>query len=327
MFEDMILIGENLNATRKVKADGKMVVDFGAGKKGYPYKNSDGEQCHLDLTEALQTEAVQQSGKVGFISWGVQNRDEAFVAAISQNQIRLGADYLDCCIDEISPWPEKRLTHIQWLIQTVQKYVDVPLAIDSSDTNTMRAALDVYDHKAGTPMLNSVNLEEGRMPVLALAREAGCHLLGNASGANSLPSTIEERIENLTKLMALMDEYDIAMDKRTLDPLVLPIGTNPEYGMNFLTTCEKLREQYGQEFHLTGGFSNVSFGLPQRRLLNEAMTYLSREAGCDTAFIDPKQVKKFRPEDEDFKVAITALRGEDMYCMNYINYCRSQASA
>ena len=327
MFEDMILIGENLNATRKVKADGKMIVEFAPGKKGYPYKNLQGETCHLDLTEALQTDAVKQSGKVGYIAWGVINKDEAFISAISQNQVRLGSDYLDCCVDEISPWPEERHKHMPWLVQTVQKYVQVPLSLDSSDTETMRAALEVYDRKSGTPMLNSVNLEESRLPVFGLAHEAECHLLGNASGASTLPSSVEERVENLTRLMALMDENQIPLNRRTLDPLVLPIGTNPEYGLHFLKSCETLRANFGPEFHLTGGFSNVSFGLPQRRLLNEAMTWLSRQAGCDTAFIDPAQVKAFRPEDEGFQFAVTALKGEDMYCINYINYCRSQAPA
>lgn len=322
MFEGMILLGENLNATRKVKADGKKVIDLGNGKKGYAYFNMQGEEQFLDMTEMLKTEAVVASGKIGYIATGIINRDEEFIAGMAQEQVNHGADYLDCCVDEISPWQKDRLEHMKWLVQTVQKYVRKPLSIDSSDPEALKAGLEVYDWALGKPILNSVNLEENRLPTLKIAQETGAQLLGNASGRTSLPNNIEQRLTNLTELMALMDKHEIPMENRTLDPLVLPIGTNPEYGLHFLESCQILRERYGKEFHLTGGFSNVSFGLPNRRLLNEAMTYLARESGCDTAFIDPLQIKSFRPEDEDFQKAIAALKGEDMFCGEYISYCR-----
>lgn len=323
MFEQMILLGENLNATRKVKAAGKKIVDTGNGKKGYPYTDMEGQEKFLDVTEMLQNEAVIATGMLGYIATGIINKDEEFIAAIAQQQVSHGADYLDCCVDEISPWQKDRLQYMKWLVQTVQKYVRTPLAIDSSDPETIKAGLEVYDRSVGDPILNSVNLEPNRLPTLKIAQETGAQLLGNASGRTSLPNSVEQRVQNLTELMALMDEYQIPLEKRSLDPLVLPVGTNPEFGMHFLDSCRILRDTFGGAFHLTGGFSNVSFGLPNRRLLNEAMTYLAREAGSDMAFIDPLQIRKFRPEDEDFQKAIAALKGEDLYCAEYIAHCRS----
>jgi cobalamin-dependent methionine synthase I len=323
MFEGMILIGENLNATRKVKIGGKMIVDLGGGKKGYAYDSAGGEKKHLDLTSAAQTEQAKASGMVGYISAGIVGREEEFIAAMARRQVKQGADWLDCCVDEISPWKNERLEHMKWLVQTVQKNVRVPLAIDSSDPDAIAAGLEVYDWSAGKPILNSVNLEEARRPILKIARESGACVLGNASGRTTLPDSVEERMKNLAELMALMDEHEIPMENRTIDPLLLPIGTNPEHGNHFLETCRLMREKFGPSFHMTGGLSNVSFGLPNRRLLNEAMTYLAREAGCDTAFIDPAQVKGFRPADEDFRKAIAALTGQDMFCMEYVAYCRS----
>ncbi|MCL5270961.1 MAG: dihydropteroate synthase [bacterium] len=323
MFQNMTVIGENLNATRKVKADGKMVVDLGGGRKGYPYKALDGQDKFLDLTEALKSQTVQNSGMVGYIAAGIVARDEEFIAAIAGRQVARGADILDCCVDEISPWQKDRLEHMKWLVRTVQKHVKAPVSFDSSDPDCLRAGLEVYDKAAGRPLLNSVNLEPNRLPILKIAQEAGACVLGNASGREALPTDVEERVGNLGQLMAMMDEHQIPMENRMLDPLVLPIGTNPEYGQFFLESCRILREKYGSEFHLTGGFSNVSFGLPNRKLLNNAMTYLAREAGCDTAFIDPAQIGDFRPEGEGFQKAVAALKGQDMYCIEYINYCRS----
>jgi len=324
MFEGMIVLGENLNATRKVKVGGKLVVDLGGGKWGYPYQSPSGEQEYLDLSAALETEQVKNTGMVGYISTGIVNHDEEFITAMAQRQVAAGADYLDCCVDEISPWKEERLKHMKWLIQAVQKHMRVPLSIDSSDPDTIAAGLEVYDWSLGRPILNSVNLEEHRLPTLKIAQEAKAQLLGNASGRTTLPDSVEGRMKNLTELMALMDEYQIPMADRTFDPLLLPIGTNQEHGNHFLDTCRQMRAKFGPEFHMTGGLSNVGFGLPNRRLINEAMTYLAREAGCDVAFVDPLQIKSFRPEDEGFKLAVAALTGQDIYCIEYITYCRSQ---
>lgn len=323
MFEGMILLAENLNATRKVKATGKKIVDLGNGKKGYPYQGRNGEEKYLDMTRMLETEAVQASGMVGYIATGIVNKDEEFIAAMAEAQVRQGADYLDCCVDEISPWQKERIGHMRWLVKTVQKYARTPLSIDSSDPETIKAGVETYDGSVGKPLINSVNLEENRLPILKIVEEGGAQVLGNASGRAALPRNIEERVQNLSELMGLMDRHQIPLEHRTLDPLLMPVGTNPEYGVFFLESCRRLREKFGPRFHLTGGFSNVSFGLPNRRLLNEAMVYLAREAGCDTAFIDPLQIRGFRPGDEDFQKAIAALKGEDMFCAEFIGYCRS----
>lgn len=322
MFEGMTVIGENINATRKIKADGKKVHDLGDGRKGYPYTTIDGRDAYLDLTEMLRTEIVQKTGRIGYIAAGIVARDEAFLAGIGGRQVQHGADYLDCCVDEISPDSAERVEHMQWAVRTLQKHVQCPLSLDSSDEAVIRAGLDVYDHSAGTPMINSINLEPARLPLLEIARDHGTKLIANASGAAALPASVEERLDNLAEMMSKMDEADIELENRVLDPLVLPISTNPESGQQFLTTCERLRAEYGDRIHITGGFSNVSFGLPRRRLVNEAMTYMARQAGCDVAFIDPLQVSGFRPEQEGFQKAMAALRGEDMYCMQYITFCR-----
>lgn len=322
MFEGMLVLGENLNATRKVKIGGKLLRELEGGRKVYPYESATGEKMSLDLTAACQSPAAQKNGMVGHIAAGIVGREEAFIAALAQRQVAHGADLLDCCVDEISPVSAERVGHMKWLVRTVQKYVRVPLSLDSSDVDVLRGALEVYDGAVGKPLLNSVNLEPARLPVLELAREAGAALLGNASGAAGLPGDAAGRLQNLGELMARMDEYGIPLADRTLDPLLMPIATNPEHGNHFLETCRRMRERYGAEFHLTGGLSNVSFGLPNRRLVNEAMAWLARGAGCDVAFIDPLQVRGFRTGDADFRMAIEALEGRDPYCMNYVMFCR-----
>ena len=326
MFEGMIVMGENLNATRKVKVGGKNTVDLPNGKTGYAYKGADGQTKYLDLTEAIKTEQVKAKGMVGHIATGVINQDEEFITAMATVQINAGADYLDCCVDEITSESAGRIKHMQWLVQALQRNVRVPLSIDSSDPLAIEGGLEVYDWSVGRPILNSVNLEEPRLPTLKLAQQAKAQILGNASGRTSLPDSVESRMKNLIELMELMDKYEIPMADRSIDPLLMTICTNQEHGNHFLETCRQMRAKYGPEFHMTGGLSNVGFGLPNRRLINEAMTYLARESGCDLAFVDPLQIKSFRPDDEDFKVTVDMLIGNDPFCMMYVTYFREHGA-
>ena len=88
---------------------------------------------------------------------------------------------------------------------------DVTFAIDSSDPITITAGLEVYDCTKSQPAINSVNLERGREVLIPLAKKYDALLLANASGRDNIPNSQEERVENLTTLMGMMDEEDIPM--------------------------------------------------------------------------------------------------------------------
>ncbi len=325
MFEKMIVIGENLNATRKLKTDGPRVVPIPGkpGRTGLRYTDAEGETAYLDVTQELEMEAVKNSGRFPHIGVAIWHEDERYIMALAVAQQKLGADYLDLCVDEAAIDAGKRWDYIQWLVKTVQERLNLPLCIDSSDPEVVRAAFEVYDFaNRGTPMINSANLEPGRLPLLDIVAERGCDIIVNASGAETLPADAEGRAANLITMMDFVDKKGIPHDSVYLDPLVLPIGTDSRNGMYYLDTAKAMRERY-PNVHITGGFSNVSFGLPNRRTINEAMTYLAKKNGADCAFIDPAQVKSFRPGEKDFDMARDALIGKDEYCMEYINYVRS----
>jgi len=322
MLHDMLVIGENLNATRKLRLGGPRIAETDDGRTLVRYETVDGEERHLDVTESVRSEAVKKSGRIPHIAVAVLRRDADYIRTLALLQKEAGADILDVCVDEISPHPEERYDHIQWTVETVQQAARVPLSIDSSDAGCIHKALEVYDFAGNGPaMINSVNLEPARLPLVEIARAGGCRLIANASGEMDIPADVEGRMANLGRLMDVMDEQKIPMGDRYLDPLVMPIATDSGNGKTFLETVRRLREKY-PDVHITGGFSNVSFGLPKRRYLNDAMTYLAREAGADTAFIDPTATKPFDPDEEGFRKAVAALRGEDEYCAEYMAWAK-----
>jgi 5-methyltetrahydrofolate--homocysteine methyltransferase len=321
--QGLIVIGENLNATRKIKASSPRIVREG-DRRGLPYTDRSGTRRLLDLTDAFPEDPAEQAhAMVPYIAQALRNRDLAYVEAAVAAQLDAGAHIIDLCVDEMSPYPEERMEWARWIVTTVQGLTDAVVSIDSSDPQTIEAGLSVHDAKKSRPFINSVNLEEGREVLHAMAKEHNAYLAGNASGRSGMPYSAEERVENLVTLSALMDAHGIPMEDRFLDALVFPVGAGPEYGRHYLDAVRALRERY-PDAHIFGGHSNVSFGLPDRKVLNDAFLILSILAGCDTVMMDPLM----NPPKEylEFKLAADTLTGTDEYALNYLAYQRGKSA-
>jgi 5-methyltetrahydrofolate--homocysteine methyltransferase len=320
----LVVIGENINTTRRIRADSANIVQEN-GRYGWTYRDLDGSRGFFDVTDVYPTEsAKQKTGRVAHIGHGVKTRDEKFLTWAIRSQVAAGAHIIDLCCDELSVYPEERKEHMRWLVKAAQAIADVPFAIDSSDPETIKAGLEVYDRKSGRPAINSVSLEPGRDVLIDLAKEQNCIIFGNGSGSSGMPQNAEERVENLTNLMKMMDKAKIPHGDIYLDPLVFPIGAGPQFGNHFLDAVRELRKRF-PSVHIFGGLSNVSFGLPRRKLLNDAFITLAIVAGCDAIMIDPLMND---PRDYiEFKYAADVMTATDEYALNFLSYFRSQKKA
>jgi cobalamin-dependent methionine synthase I len=317
--EGLIVIGENFNVTRKIKVSSPRVVRED-GRIGVVYSDPGGGRRMLDCTEIVPGDPAEQDGfMVPHVAQALRKRDVDYIASLIRAQENAGAHIIDLCVDEISPYPEERQEWMRWTVKAAQDITRATLAVDSSDSGTILAGLDAYDRHKGRPAINSFNLEEGREDLVEIAKERDAILFANASGRTDMPQNSGDRVRNLEQCMQMMDACGIAMGDRFLDPLVFPIGTEPECGNHYLDAVRALRVEY-PEAHIFGGHSNVSFGLPRRAALNQAFTLLSIAAGCDTVMIDPV-MNSPRPF-EDFRYASEALTGKDEYTMRYLAYCR-----
>jgi len=245
---------------------------------------------------------------MSYISWAIKNQEKH------------GAHIIDICVDELSVYPEERKDWMRWMVKVAQGITDAIIAIDSSDSETIKAGLEVHDSKKSRPAINSFNLEPGRQVLVDVARERKALLFANASGASGMPQTAEERIENMVKCMDRMDQGKISMADRFLDPLVFPIGAGPAFGMHYIDAVREVHKRF-PDAHIFGGHSNVSFGLPERKLLNNTFVAMAILAGADTAMIDP--IMNNPKELNDFRFAANALSGIDEYSTQYLKYIRS----
>jgi 5-methyltetrahydrofolate corrinoid/iron sulfur protein methyltransferase len=322
--DGLIIIGENLNATRKIKGSSPRIVRDG-DRRGLPYVDASGNERVLDLTDAFPEDPREHANAmIPYIAQAFRSRDLRYLEAAVKAQVKAGAHIIDVCVDEMSPYPEQRMEWMRWAVKSVQGMTEAIISIDSSDPNTIVAGLQVHDPTRGRPFINSVNLEEGRGVLHAVAKEYNAYLAGNASGRSGMPYSAEERVQNLVELMQQMDEHGIPAEDRFLDALVFPVGAGPEYGQHYLDAVRQLRAMF-PDIHIFGGHSNVSFGLPERKVLNDAFLVLSILAGCDTLMIDPLM----NPPERyvEFKLAAEALTGKDDYSVNYLAYQRRKAQS
>jgi len=313
------IIGENFNTTRRVKATSPRIVQED-GKAALVYKDLEGKKRFLDVSSLYPADpAMLKKTQITHVAHAMRNKDLDYINWIIRAQVEAGATIIDICVDEISVDPDERNEWMQWIIPVAQEITDLTLAIDSSDPKTVIAGIEVYDKSKSRPAINSVNLEDGRQQLVDLAKEHNALLFANASGFDSMPANAEERVENLHKIMAMMDGGGIAMGDRYLDPLAFPIGAGSEFSKHYLDAVRMIHDEF-PEVHIFGGHSNTSFGLPQRRVINDAFIILSIISGCDTLMIDPllNSPKTFI----EFTLANEALMGRDDMCMNYITHLR-----
>ncbi len=245
---------------------------------------------------------------------------------LARRQVEAGADYLDLNVDEASNDVDGRVAAIRWLVGAIEDATPAALALDSSAPEVMRAGLAVATARGGAPLLNSASLE--RLDVLDLAAAHGCPVVLGASGEGGMPASAAERVANATRIVDEATRRGLALGDLHVDALVLPVAVEPEVGAWFLEAVRTLRATYGPAIHLTGGLSNVSFGLPLRKLLNDVFIDLAADAGADSGIIDPvaSDPRRIFAQDRSSRAYVLAadlLAGRDAFGMEFLTAYRA----
>lgn len=332
---DFTIIGENIHCTRVVKRGGIRGHVFDDGTEAVKYRTG-GDLNFVRVPEHFEkTQPYQQGNLKHFMIavWKGVNCDgenaaegERYITYEVERQTRAGATFLDLNVDELSHRINEQIEAMRWLVQFVQSVAGIPPSIDSSNSEIIQAGLEAYDGSAGRPMVNSVALE--RLDTLDLIVEHGAKCIISAAAESGMPENAEERLENASQVVDAATDRGIALEDMYIDPLFFPVSVDKAYGPHALEAISMLRQRFGEDVHITGGMSNVSFGLPKRALVNETFVKLAVEAGADSGIIDPIQVKIDRAmaldmDSQRVRYAVDLLEGRDDFAMNYITAFRS----
>jgi len=209
---------------------------------------------------------------------------------------------------------------IVWLAKLVQDETAAPLSIDSPNPAAAKAALAVHtgDQK---PIINSISGETERYEkMIGLVKEHHAGVIALVLDNEGMPENGAQRFEKAQRLMDRLLGDGVPMDHIYLDPLVQPVASSidPElsYGREVLWTLRKFKATW-PEVHCSAGVSNISHGLPKRKILNQAFIVMCIEAGLDTAIIDPNDGYLMQ-----LVLATETLTGKDPMCGNYIAAAR-----
>ncbi len=225
-------------------------------------------------------ERINPTGKKN-LREALRNNDMDYIYREGVTQADAGADILDVNVGlpEIDE-PEM----MQNVVLGLQSILSTPLQIDTSDSVAMEKALRIYN---GKPMVNSVNGKEKVMDeVFPLVKKYGGVLVCLTLDENGIPETVEGRIAIAKRIIDKAQEYGIAKENLVFDPLCMTVSTNKDNAKITLECIEKLTNDLGVKTVL--GVSNVSFGLPNRELLNSAFFTLAMQKGLSAGIINPK---------------------------------------
>jgi 5-methyltetrahydrofolate--homocysteine methyltransferase len=209
--------------------------------------------------------------------------DLATVGVDTHAQVDAGADMLD--VNAGIPLVDEAEL-LQKMLAVIQAEADIPLCIDSSVIEALEAGLAVYEGKA---LVNSVTGEDERLEeILPLVARHGAAVIGLANDETGIPETPQQRLEIATKIVSAAGDHGIPPEDVVIDPLAMTVGADTEAVTTTLTTISLIRDELGVNMCL--GASNVSFGLPERFVLNAAFLPMAMAAGLTSAIMSTAEV-------------------------------------
>ncbi|MFC2035490.1 dihydropteroate synthase [Chloroflexota bacterium] len=246
------------------------------------------------------------------VAEAIARRDEEYVANLARSQAAVGADFIDINAGTAVHSGEEGGTAVmEWLVEVVQAATDKPLAIDSDTPDIIEAALRKY--RGERLVINSVTAEPARLGSIGrLAAERQAWLVALAMGEHGIPYTVEERLSACELIIKHLDKLGVLAEQVLFDPLVLPIAVGSSQGLVTLKTIEEIKARYPAA-RTVMGLSNISYGLPNRKLINRAFLLMAAQAGLDAVILDPLDTKIM----SQVKVA-DMLTGKDHSCRGYL---------
>ena len=249
------------------------------------------------------------------VARAIGKRDEGFIRELAQAQEKNGAAYIDLNAGT-GKGRDREKEDIGWLMETVSGSVDAGLCIDSADPDVIRHCMSLS--KGRKLMINSISGEEKSISLLLpiMKEHPECNIICLAMDDSGIPPDTGKRVEIGGKLLSLLREAGVPPENIFMDALVQPVSTDSANGLIFLESIREIKKRF-PSVNTTCGLSNVSFGLPDRGMLNRHFLAMSMACGLDSAIVDP-----LSPGIREAVSAASALIGKDEYCMNYIRKCR-----
>ncbi|MBM6943133.1 homocysteine S-methyltransferase family protein [Collinsella intestinalis] len=235
-----------------------------------------------------------------------------YVVSLGISQQEEGADILDVNIGLPGIGEAELLPRV---VEALCGSVSLPLMLDSSDPLALEAACRRYP---GIPIINSVNgSPESLEAILPIAARYGARLVGLTLDEHGLPSTAEERLAIARRIVAAAKDAGIAPERLLIDCLALTVSTDQTQAGETLAAIGRVKRELGT--YTTLGVSNVSFGLPERPLLNATFLAAALGAGLDAPILNPGSAR-YRDTVNAYRVLNAQDAGSRRFIERYADW-------
>jgi len=264
-----------------------------------------------DLPFVIIGERINPTGRKKFQEQ-LRAGDLSMIATDVEQQVAGGADVLD--VNMGVPLTDEPAL-LSSAIKMVQSLTDLPICIDSSVVEALKAGLESYVGKA---LVNSVTGEDERLDViLPLVKAHDAAIIALPNDETGIPMTAKERLDITEKIIRSVEKHGISLENLVIDPLAMTVGADTEAVKTTLETIHLIRDKHG--LNMTLGASNVSFGLPNRHALNASFLPMAMSHGLTSAVMDART-----PEVVTAVRAADLMLGLDPWGGNWIARFRSQ---
>lgn len=242
----------------------------------------------------------------------VADRDADYIRNDVAKQAEAGATYIDVNAGA-------RIGHeeadMKWLLEVVQEATELPLCLDSPDPVILEMAYGLVNKQ---PMINSISLEKDRFePMISYLKGKDCRIIALCMDDSGMPKTVDDVILRAKSMVSELENIGFKRDDIFIDPLIQPLSVDVGNGRMAMDAVSAIMTEL-EGVHTTGGLSNISYGLPQRRIINRGFLAMMMANGFDSAIMDPL-------DREVMRMVVTGdmIAGNDDFCMNFIKATRS----
>jgi 5-methyltetrahydrofolate corrinoid/iron sulfur protein methyltransferase len=245
------------------------------------------------------------------IAQAIAAGDRGFIHEEAKAQTLAGANYIDV---NAGTFVGEEAEKLRWIVEAAQEVTELPLSIDSPDSQVIKAILPLVKKK---PIINSITLEPSRIEgILPLVVEYGTKVIALCQSREAMSETSDQKVALAGKLVEMLTREGVLIDDIYIDPLVYPLSTNPSSASATLEAIGEIMKRF-PGVHTVCGLTNVSYGLPVRKLINRAFLAAAIARGLDSAIIDPTDKLLYA-----MLKAAMVVAGKDDYCMEYISAFR-----
>lgn len=263
------------------------------------------QTVEIGVQPVIIGERINPTGKSKFKAALRENNIE-YVLSEGLTQEERGAHILDVNVG----LPEiDETAMMQRVVTSLQSVTALPLQIDTADPAAMERGMRLYN---GKPMINSVSGKiESMEAVFPLVRKYGGVVVGLALDENGIPDTAEGRVQIAKRIYETAERHGISRDDIVIDALAMTVSSDPGSALVTLETLRRIRDEL--HGHTILGVSNISFGLPQREIINANFYTMALQNGLSCAIINPSAESMMHSYR-----AYRALTGKDAQCADYI---------